>query len=399
MNLKEIKKIDKQHFMGVYASRMPACFIKGDGCYLFDTDDKKYLDAFAGIAVNCLGYNHPKLTETICKIAAGVMHTSNIFYVKEQAMLEKKLCEISFADKVFFANSGSEANEGAIKLARRFFTNKGENRYKVITLDKSFHGRTLAMVAATGQKKYQEPFKPLPSGFLNIPAGDMCALENAIDDETCAVMIELIQGEGGIIKMDREYVSNVRKVCDKNGILLIFDEVQTGIGRTGKMFAYEHFDIKPDIMTLAKGLGGGIPIGALLASDYASAFKPGDHGTTFGGNALACGAAYSVLCAIQDEDILGNVNKVGDYFKDELQKLCDKFDGIIEVRGLGLMLGLALKDTSKLSVIMGKMLDSGFVIGTAGGVVLRFVPPLIITCLQIDDLICGLDKVLKELIN
>jgi len=396
MNFEEIKKVDKDHFMGVYAGRMPVCFVDGEGCYLYDTEGKKYLDAFAGIAVNALGYNHPKLAKAICDKATSVMHTSNVFYVKEQSMLEKKLCELSFADKVFFANSGSEANEGAIKLARRYFKNKGEQRYKVISLDKSFHGRTLCMTAATGQAKYQKPFAPMPDGFINVEAGNIKAIEKAIDDKTCAVMMELVQGEGGIVKMDKDFVKDVRTLCDKHEILLIFDEVQTGIGRTGTMFAYESYEVTPDIMTLAKGLGGGIPIGALLASDKASAFKPGDHGTTFGGNALACSAAYTVLTAIEEENLLQNINEVGAYLKAELENLVEKHDCVDAVRGQGLMLGLKTKSPDMLSPIMGKMLEKGFVIGTAGGVVLRFVPPLIITHEQIASLIESLDDTLKE---
>jgi acetylornithine aminotransferase/acetylornithine/N-succinyldiaminopimelate aminotransferase len=396
MNFEQIKQADKDYFMGVYAGRMPVCFIDGEGCYLYDTEGKKYLDAFAGIAVNALGYNHPKLAKTICEKATSVMHTSNVFYVKEQAMLEKKLCEISFADKVFFANSGSEANEGAVKLARRYFKNLGENKYKVISLDKSFHGRTLCMVAATGQEKYQKPFEPLPAGFVNVEAGNIDAIKAAIDDETCAVMMELVQGEGGIVKMNEQFIRDVRALCDEHGILLIFDEVQTGIGRTGTMFAYESYGVEPDIMTLAKGLGGGVPIGALLASNKAAAFKPGDHGTTFGGNALACASAYTVLSAIEDENILDNVQKTGHFFKQELEKLVQKHDCIEEVRGQGLLLGLKTKSPEVLSPIMAKMLEKGFVIGTAGGVVLRFVPPLIITCEQIASLIEALDETLEE---
>jgi acetylornithine aminotransferase/acetylornithine/N-succinyldiaminopimelate aminotransferase len=397
MNLQEIKKIDKENFMGVYSSRMDVCFDHGEGCYLYDLDGKEYIDAFAGIAVNCLGYNHPKLTDTICEISKKVIHCSNVFYIKEQAMLEKKLCEISFADKVFFANSGSEANEGAVKLARRYFKNKGENKYKVISLNKSFHGRTLAMVAATGQEKYQKPYAPLPSGFINVPPQDINVLKNAINSETCAVMMELVQGEGGIITMDTEYVKEVRKLCDENNILLIFDEVQTGIGRTGMMFAYEHYGIKPDIMTLAKALGGGIPIGAILATDKASAFIPGDHGTTFGGNALSCGAAYTVLNTIEQENILENVNTVGEYFKQKLEELSTKYGIIEEVRGIGLMLGLVIKDTSKLSSIKKIILEKGFVIGTAGGVALRFVPPLIFKKCHVDNLIDVLNQTFKEI--
>ncbi|MCK5129210.1 MAG: aspartate aminotransferase family protein [Clostridiales bacterium] len=397
MNLEQIKKIDKDHFMGVYSSRLPVCFVDGEGCYLYDTNGKKYLDVFAGIAVNTLGYNHPKLTKAICDKASSVMHTSNYFYVKEQAMLEELLCSLSFADKVFFANSGSEANEGAVKLARKFFKNKGENKYKVITLDNSFHGRTLAMVAATGQKKYQKAYTPLTAGFLNVPADDIDLLEKSIDDETCAVMIELIQGEGGIVPMSKSYVKAVRKLCNDKNILLIIDEIQTGIGRTGTMFGYESYGITPDIITLAKGLGGGVPIGAILATDYASAFKPGDHGTTFGGNALACSAAYTVVSTILDENLLQNVVDTGAYLEKQLSSLQEKHDCISDVRGLGLMLAIALKDSSKLSYVVEKMLEEGFVIGTAGGVVLRFVPPLIFSTTQVDDLISTLDMILEEI--
>ena len=396
MTFEEIKKADKDHFMGVYAGRMPVCFIDGEGCYLYDSEGRKYLDCFAGIAVNALGYNHPKLSRAICDKAASVMHTSNIFYIKEQSMLEKKLCEISFADKVFFANSGSEANEGAVKLARKYFKNLGENRYKVISLDKSFHGRTLCMVAATGQKKYQKAYEPLPGGFVNVEAGNINAIKSAIDDETCAVMMELVQGEGGIVSMDKDYVAAVRELCDEHGILLIFDEVQTGIGRTGTMFAYQNYGVEPDIMTLAKGLGGGVPIGALLASEKAAAFHVGDHGTTFGGNALACAAGYTVITAIEEENILQNVNETGAYFKAELQKLVDKHDCAEAVRGQGLILGLKTKSPDILSPIMKSMLEKGFVIGTAGGEVLRFVPPLIISKEQIASLIDALDDTFKE---
>ncbi len=396
MTFEEIKKADENHFMKVYAGRMPVCFIDGEGCWLYDIEGKKYLDCFAGIAVNALGYNHPKLSKAICDKAKSVMHTSNIFYIKEQSMLEDKLCEISFADRIFFANSGSEANEGAIKLARRYFKNKDENRYKIISLDKSFHGRTLCMVAATGQSKYQKAYEPLPDGFVNVEAGNIKAVEKAIDDETCAVMMELVQGEGGIVEMDKQFVKDVRALCDKHGILLIFDEVQTGIGRTGTMFAYQNYGVEPDIMTLAKGLGGGIPVGALLASEKASAFKPGDHGTTFGGNALACAAAYTVLTAIEEENLLQNVCEVGEYLKSELKKLADKHECVESVRGQGLLLGLKTKSPDILGPIMGKMLEKGFVIGTAGGVVLRFAPPLIITKAQIALLVTALDDTLKE---
>jgi acetylornithine aminotransferase/acetylornithine/N-succinyldiaminopimelate aminotransferase len=252
------------------------------------------------------------------------------------------------------------------------------------------------MVAATGQAKYQKPFEPLPAGFVNVEAGNISAIEAAIDDETCAVMMELVQGEGGIVKMDEQFVRDVRALCDKYEILLIFDEIQTGIGRTGTMFAYESYSVEPDIMTLAKGLGGGVPIGALLASDKAAAFKVGDHGTTFGGNALACASAYTVLSAIEAENLLDNVQKTGVYFKQELEKLVEKYECVDAVRGQGLMLGLKTKSPDLLSPIMSKMLEKGFVIGTAGGVVLRFVPPLIITREQIASLIEALDDTLKE---
>ena len=252
------------------------------------------------------------------------------------------------------------------------------------------------MTAATGQKKYQKAYTPLPEGFINVEAGSIDAIKEAMGDETCAVMIELVQGEGGIVNMDRDFVKAVRALCDEHGLLLIFDEVQTGIGRTGTMFAYQGCGVEPDIMTLAKGLGGGVPIGALLASDKAAAFTPGDHGTTFGGNALACSAAYTVLTVIEEENILTNVNETGAYFKAELQKLVEKHSCAEEVRGQGLILGLKTKSPDMLSPIMQKMLEKGFVIGTAGGVVLRFVPPLIITKEQIASMIEALDDTLEE---
>ncbi len=396
MTLDHIKSLDQQHFMEVYTGRYPVCFSHGEGCQLTDIDGKTYTDFMAGIAVNALGYNHPALTKAVCDKASTMMHCSNLFYVREQAELVKKLCGLSFADRVFLTNSGSEANEGAIKLARRYFSKQGIKRHKVITLTNSFHGRTFAMVAATGQVKYQKVYEPLCQGFLNVPAGDMEALAKAIDHETCAIMMELIQGEGGVMPMDPGYVQAIRELCDDHGILLIFDEVQTGIGRTGKLFGYENYDVTPDIMTLAKALGGGVPVGALLSSEKASAFTPGDHGTTFGGNPLACAAALAVFDTIEKEDLLTNCQAVGANLGERLESLVQKHSIAQYAQGMGLMWGLKIVDSVPIMPIILGMLDQGFIIGPSGHNTLRFVPPLIITIPNVDHMIDALDHQLTK---
>ncbi|NLY61058.1 MAG: acetylornithine transaminase [Clostridiales bacterium] len=393
MDYKEVKELDEKYYFNTFGSRLPVSFEYGEGCTLYDSQGKKYTDFVAGIAVNTLGYNHPALVEAITSQSEKLLHCSNLFYIKAQAQLAKLLVENSCGDKVFLCNSGAEANEGAIKLARKYFYSKNLYKYEIITTLNSFHGRTMATLAATGQEKYQKPFEPLPTGFVHVPFNDIEAVENAISYKTCAVMVEPIQGEGGVIPATAEYMQALRKLCDDRGILLIFDEVQTGIGRTGKLFGYEQYGIEPDIFTLAKGLGGGIPIGAIVAKAFvASAMEPGDHGTTFGGNPLACTAALAVLSTILEEGILETVKDKGEYFTDQLIKLKNKFSFIKEVRGKGLMLGMELDEEVSGKEIVLDMLNRGFIINCAGNNTLRFVPPLIIQKDHIDDLVENLEK-------
>ncbi|MGM0472018.1 MAG: acetylornithine/succinylornithine family transaminase, partial [Bacillota bacterium] len=285
MNKEEIIQSDRDYFMPVFGDRMPIVVEKGQGVTVYDQAGNSYLDFLAGIAVNALGYNHPQVNQAVKEQVDKVMHCTNIYYIEPQAKLNQLLVDNSACDRVFYGNSGAESNEGAIKLARKYFKARNEDRYEVITTTKSFHGRTLATIAATGQEKYQKPFTPLPEGFKSVPYNDLAALEDAVSDQTCAVMVETIQGEGGINVADQEYLQGIRKLCDEEGILLILDEIQTGMGRTGKLFSYEHYGIEPDIFTLAKALGNGVPISAFLATEeVASAFELGDHGSTFGGN-------------------------------------------------------------------------------------------------------------------
>jgi acetylornithine aminotransferase/acetylornithine/N-succinyldiaminopimelate aminotransferase len=305
--------------------------------------------------------------------------------------------ENSCADRVFFANSGAEANEAAIKLARIYFKKKGlDERYEIITLVNSFHGRTLATVAATGQEKFRKPFQPLLPSFKSVPINDIEALENALSDQTCAIMMEPIQGESGVHPVSSEYAKAVRKLCDRLGILLIFDEVQTGLGRTGKLFGYQHFGIEPDIFTLAKALGGGVPIGAMCAKQFvADAFEPGDHGSTFGGNPLACTAALAVMKELLDGGLVKNSEMMGGYLLERLSCLKDKYRVIKEVRGKGLIIGMELT-AEKAAEIRLKLLDKGFVVGNVGSSIIRMLPPLIVSIEDIDQLIAAYDEILQE---
>lgn len=392
MDYKEIKELDEKYYFNTFGTRLPVSFEYGEACTLYDSQGKAYRDFLAGIAVNTLGYNHPALLEAITGQVAKLLHCSNLFYIESQAHLAKLLVENSCGDKVFLCNSGAEANEGAIKLARKYFYSKNLYKYEIITTLNSFHGRTMATLAATGQEKYQKPFEPLPTGFVHIPFNNIEAVERAISYKTCAIMVEPIQGEGGVIPATAQYMKALRKLCDDKGILLIFDEVQTGIGRTGKLFGYEHYGVEPDIFTLAKGLGGGVPIGAVVAKDFvASAMEPGDHGTTFGGNPLACTAALAVLSTVLEEGFLKKVRDTGEYFITQLLGLKDRFPFIKEVRGKGLMLGIELDDQVAGKKIVLDMLDRGFIINCAGKNTLRFVPPLIIHKEDIDELIDNLE--------
>jgi acetylornithine aminotransferase/acetylornithine/N-succinyldiaminopimelate aminotransferase len=372
-------------------ARLPYSFVKGEGCYLYDEDGKKYLDMLSGIAVNQLGYNHPKLTESICRQAKEIIHISNLFYIKPQYEVAKILVENSCGDKVFFCNSGAEANEALIKLIRRYFYDKKENRYEIITFEGSFHGRTLATITATAQPKYQEGFQPLPEGFKYAKFNDINSVKKLINDKTAAVLIELIQGEGGVNPADKEFIKELYSICRENGILFTVDEVQTGIGRTGKLFAYQHYDIEPDIISLAKGLGGGVPIGAIIAKDeIAKSFVPGTHASTFGGNYLATAAAKVVLEEILSDGFLDKVIENGEYLKERLKTFG------YPVKGLGLMIGVDLPEEISAKEIMKKALENGLIIGTAGKNTLRFVPPLIIQKDDIDLAVNILEKILGE---
>jgi len=390
MNNKEIMDLDSKYIMQTYG-RQPIALTHGKGAIVWDADGNEYLDFFAGIAVNALGQSHPKIIETIQKQAEKLIHTSNVYFTEEQVKLAKKLSEITIFDKIFYANSGAEANEGAIKLARKY-TKKGE----IISTNNSFHGRTLVTVTATGQDKYKEPFKPLPPGFKHVDYGDSEAIANAMTENTAAVIVEAIQGEGGVIVPPKNYLKEVEAICRENNVLLILDEVQTGFGRTGEMFAYELFGIKPDIMTIAKAFGGGYPVGGFLACDkIANAFDYGDHGSTFGGNPLGCAVAMASIETLESEKLVENSKNTGKYLKDKFSELKDKYDFIVDVRGHGLFLAIELNQ--ECGSVVDKMREKGFLINTTGKNALRFAPPLIINEEQIDKMIIALNETFSEI--
>lgn len=389
---------DDKNYLPVF-NRYKIVLNRGEGVYLYDVNGKKYIDFLAGIAVNVLGHNYKPLVDAIYKQAAKVIHVSNLYYTEPQANAAEKLVKLSGLDRAFFANSGAEANEGAIKIARKFAKKFSEDKTQIITAWDSFHGRTLATLTATGQPKYHKGFEPLPAGFDYVHYNDIAELEEKISEKTCAVMLETIQGEGGVFPPKNNYLKKVRELCDKYNVLLILDEIQAGIGRSGKFFAYEKFGIKPDIVTLAKGLAGGVPIGAFICTEkVAQAFHAGDHGTTFGGNPLACAAANVVLDTVPDEKFLSHVEEVGNYFKNKLVELQKKYsEQISEVRGEGLILGLQLSNPKKSGVeIVNECMKRGAIINCTVGTVLRFIPPLIITKENVDEVIKILDEVFSE---
>jgi acetylornithine/N-succinyldiaminopimelate aminotransferase len=395
MTLQEIIELDKQYYMNTFGNRTPLCFTQGKGISLWDTEGNEYKDFYAGIAVTSLGHSHPALVSAIQKQASELIHCSNIYYNEPQTKLAKLIVDNSCADKVFFGNSGAEANEGAIKLARLYFKKMGfENKSEIITLVNSFHGRTIATLSATGQEKFHKPFTPLLPGFKHIPINDIQALNSVISEKTCAIMLEAIQGESGVNPADKEFLHAVKNICTEKKILLVFDEIQTGLGRTGSLFAYENFTIDPDIFTLAKALGGGVPIGAVCAKKYvADAFQPGDHGSTFGGNPLACAAGVAVIETMLNDNLAENAKTVGSYLKDGLTNLIKKYSIITEVRGLGLMIGIQL-DSPVAKVVREKLQDKGFLVGNVGDYIIRLLPPLIITKIDADQLIEAFDAVL-----
>lgn len=386
---------DKDDYMPVFA-RYNIVLDHGDGPYLYDTNGKKYIDYLAGIAVNVVGHNYKPLVDAISRQAAKMIHCSNLYYTEVQVEAAEKLKKLSGMDKVFFGNSGAEANEGAIKLARKYATDIDPEKIQIISALHSFHGRTIATLTATGQDHYHHGFGPLPEGFDYVPFNDIEALEAKMSDKTCAVMLEAIQGEGGVHVPDEDYLPKVRALCDKYNAVLIFDEVQCGMGRTGTFFGCQQFGVKPDIVTLAKGLAGGVPIGAFLATDkVASAFHPGDHGSTFGGNPLACAAACVILDALTKDNLMKNAVEVGAYLKEKFNAYKEKYPTLIkDVRGRGLILGMELSRPGR--EIANECLDYGAIINCTAGNVLRFVPPLNITKAHVDELIAILDKVLPK---
>lgn len=392
MELNKIMETDAEYYMNTFGKRLPVAFDHGKGMYLYTEDGEEYLDMFAGIAVTALGHCHEGFTKALTEQVNKLIHTSSLYYIKNQALLAKKICDASVADRVFFCNSGAEANEGAMKLAKIYFYKQGKEKYEIISLNSSFHGRTLATVAVTGQPKYQKPYKPLVPGTKQVEINDFEALEAAVTDKTCAIMLEVVQGESGVHLCSDEYLMKVRKLCDEKEILLIFDEVQTGMGRTGKMFAYQTTPVEPDIFTLAKALGNGVPIGALCAKEFAAkGFEPGDHGGTFGGNPLATAAGMAVFDAFEKENIVQNAAEMGEYFEEKLKAL--NSPQILEIRRKGLMLGIQLPE-GKGKEVQDKLFQKHILVGSCGGSTLRVLPPLIIKKEHIDKFISELEAAL-----
>lgn len=393
MDKKAIIEETEKYYLPVFG-RYPMVMELGQGCRVWDNEGNEYVDAFAGIAVNSLGYNHPVLVKAISEQAAKLMHCSNLYYTEIQAKALRVVAEATGMDRIFFANCGAEGNEGAMKLARKYGVSKAPTKYKIISADESFHGRTFDTLAATGHDYYHVGYGPLSPGHVLVPYGDIKALEAQMDDDVCAVLLEPIQGEGGVHVPSDEYLQQVRALCDKHDALLIFDEVQTGVARTGKWFAYMHSGVKPDILTFAKGIGGGFPVaGFAVPERLAHVFKPGDHGGTFGGNPLACAAVYATLTTIKSEGLVDKVAEKGEYFKNELRKLQEKYpDKVTDVRGCGLMLGMEVAGEGK--PIVESCLANNIIVNCTAGNVIRIVPPLIISREEIDIVVAALDKAL-----
>lgn len=393
MDKKTIIEETEKYYLPVFG-RYPMVMELGQGCRVWDNEGNEYVDAFAGIAVNSLGYNHPVLVKAISEQASKLMHCSNLYYTEIQAKALRMVAEATGMDRIFFANCGAEGNEGAMKLARKYGVSKAPTKYKIISADESFHGRTFDTLAATGHDYYHVGYGPLSPGHVLVPYGDIKALEAQMDDDVCAVLLEPIQGEGGVHVPPDEYLQQVRALCDKHDALLIFDEVQTGVARTGKWFAYMHSGVKPDVLTFAKGIGGGFPVaGFAVPERLAHVFKPGDHGGTFGGNPLACAAVYATLTTIKSEGLVDKVAEKGEYFKNELHKLQEKYpDKVTDVRGCGLMLGMEVAGEGK--PIVESCLANNVIVNCTAGNVIRIVPPLIISKEEIDIVVAALDKAL-----
>lgn len=396
MDIERIKEIEKEHCMKVF-KRNNVCFERGEGCTLYDTAGHAYTDFFGGIAVCCLGYNHPDLVKAISDQAAKITHTSNLFYNVPQAELTERLTRDGLFTRLFFCNSGAEANECAIKIVRKLAYESGSGKTAILTARESFHGRTIATVTATGQEKYSKPFAPLPGGFRYVPFNDLDALREATTPDVGAIMLECIQGEGGVNPATYDYLVGAYAFAKQKGILLILDEVQTGTGRTGKFYCFEHYGIQPDIVTLAKGLGGGVPIACCLArGEAAEALAPGDHGTTFGGGPLACAAANVVVSKLQDTDLLERITETGDYLADALSSKLARHKFVLDISGKGLLRGVRLDERVNAAGVVGKMLSLGVIIGTCGHNTLRIAPPYIISKAEIDDMTDKLEMIFSN---
>ena len=387
---------DSQRYITNTYSRYPLVLVRGQGCKVWASDGKEYFDFVAGLAVCNLGHCHPKVVQAIQDQSRKLIHVSNFYHIEPQIELAKLLCENSFDDRVFFCNSGAEANEAAMKLAKKYAKDTGRTeRFEIITMEKSFHGRTMATITATGQEKFHKGFDPLVPGYKYVPFNDMEAVLRAVTPNTCAIMVEPIQGEGGVNCPSDGYLRELRELCRKKGILLIYDEVQVGMGRTGKLFAYEHEGVYPDIMTLAKSLAGGVPIGAMLATEeVAKSFGPGTHASTFGGNPLATAAGVAAVSTLLEDGVLENCRSVVEYFLNRLMDLKGKYSFIKEVRGKGLIIGMELGFEG--SEIVTRCMEEGFLINCTMGNVLRFLPPLIVTTKEVDQLLGALDRILEE---
>ncbi len=385
-----------ENFVMKTYNRFPVVFVKGRGSWLYDDKGKKYLDMLAGIAVCNLGHCHPTVSDAICDQAKKLIHVSNLFHIETQTELAELICKNSFGEKVFFCNSGAEANEGAIKLARRYGTEKNPEKYEIVAFRQSFHGRTMAAVSVTGQGKYNEGFGPMLTGVKFAEFNNLDSVKEVVSEKTAGIIVEPIQGEGGIVPAEEKFLEGLRKIADEIDAILIFDEVQTGIGRTGKVFAYQHYGVEPDVMTLAKALGNGVPIGAIVAKGKAAdVLKPGLHASTFGGNPLVTRAGVEVMKIVLDEGFLREVERKGEYLRKRLGELKDRFPGVIDyVRGKGLMVGAVCK--IPCVDMVKSALEKGLIINCTAGNVLRFVPPLVITEEEIDYGLRILEEVLRE---
>ena len=394
MTTTDIKSMATEYIINTYGDRSLA-FVKGEGPYLWDAEGKKYLDFLGGLAVNGLGHAHPKVVAAIREQAGNILHTSNLYYIQPQAELAKLLIDNSDMDQCFFCNSGAEANEAAIKLARKYTKDKGRtDAYEIITMDNSFHGRTMATITATAQTKYHVGFEPMLEGFTYVPFDDLAATESAINDKTCAILVEPIQSEGGVNIPSDGYLQGLRELCDKNNLLLIFDEVQTAMGRLGTFFGYQSYGVVPDVITMAKALGSGVPIGAMLAKrDVAESFVPGTHAATFGGNFLSSAAAVATIKTILEENLAVNAVKMGDYLAGGLMELKDKFP-IKEVRGKGLLRGLVMEEDAK--PLAAKCIENGLVTICTNDYVLRFLPPLNINNSHVEEAVNLVEKSMSE---